>query len=99
MNIVDKHRKLHLCRRLAQSTEIMLINDAEGMVSWEIGFGADLDQRPVITRMKLLTGLDNKEYSSVNLKIEIEFDQKTSVEFKKTENVMNVLKMLVNGVK
>jgi hypothetical protein len=99
MNIVDKHRKLHLCRRLAQSAEIILIKDAEGMVSWGIGFGADLDQRAVITRMKLLTGLDNQEYFSANLKIEIEFDQKTSIEFKKSENVMKVLKMLVNGVK
>jgi hypothetical protein len=98
MNIVDKHRKLHLCRRLAQSTEIMLIKDAEGIVSWGIGFGADLDQRAVITRMKLLSGLDNQEYFSTNLKIEIEFDQQTSIEFKKTESVMKILKMLVVGV-
>ncbi len=97
MDIVDKHRTLHVCRRLALSTRLELIRDAVGFISFGIELGADLDQIAVIGRLKLKHPDDN-EYLTADVVIEIAFDPKTYWEFKKPEEVIKILSILETGV-
>lgn len=96
-DIVDKHRSLHICRRLARSTNLKLIRDAVGCESLSISSGGDFDQKSVIGRLKL-TKPDNHDYLDAEVVIHLAFDKKTYWEFKVDIDVIEILTSLIDGV-
>lgn len=98
MNIVDKHRKLHVCRRVGIKTKVHLIRDAVGVTDWGIEIGANLDERAIVSRMKFVEGFDNEVYMDADIVFDIVFDKRSSAAFLKDEKVINVLQVLIKGV-
>lgn len=98
MNIIDKHRELHLCRRMALSTKLMAVRDIPDFVSWGLEIGENLDDRAVIARLKLARKLDDTVYIDANVVIDIAFDQRSSSFFKKQERVITVMESMIAGV-
>lgn len=98
MNILDKHRELHLCRVRSLSTKTWLVRDAPGFISW--GFGnvnANLDERTVINTLKLASGLDDEVYMDGDIAILIAFDQRCSPVFKRQENVVAMIRNMIKA--
>lgn len=99
MNIIDKHRKLHLVRRLVESSKIVLISNAVNPDSLSIEMFANLDERAIIGRLKFLGKFENKNYLDGDLSIKVAFDISSFSLFKKNEDVLTVLKGVISGVK
>ncbi|MGQ0828537.1 MAG: hypothetical protein ACT4ON_09100 [Bacteroidota bacterium] len=97
LDVVDKHRTLHLCRRLARSTKLIFIRDAKGFKSLGIEIEADLDTEAIIGRLEI-SEPDEYPYLDAELILQIEFPQSTCTEFKKSEEVTKTLDGLANGV-
>jgi hypothetical protein len=98
MSIVDKHREIHLCRTLAVETRIEMIRTADHFINWAMTeIGANLDERTVIARLKLGTGLDENLYMDATVSIDIFFDQSCCTFFKRNEKVTDILDRMIKG--
>ncbi len=99
LNIVDKHKELHICRYTNRQIEIINLNQIPlPGLAIRTGFGINLDERVELVRWRF-TAYEHKRMSvGVNIFPEISFNENNLEIFTKPQPVLELLNQLIHAV-
>lgn len=102
MNIIDKHRELHVCRRLYSGFEARYLKDipnpdVNAVFTFYLVQGIDLDKRAVLTLFNPVAFDDEMEMDA-NVPIEIAFDKGSTPGFDSPQKVIYILSSIITCV-
>lgn len=98
MNIIDKHRELHLCRRGYSEVRWKIVRDPPMFTSLSVVVGGNLNERAILARWTRDPSVPDGVDMEGEMPFEIAFDERSSSDFPEQQGVVLILRAIVAGV-
>lgn len=99
LNIIDKHREHHLCRRLYTGFKMTIVRDPPQFTSYSQIVGGNLNERTILCRWTRVGFLPEEVDMEAEMPFDIAFDERSAGAFTEPQSVTLISKQIIEGVK